>query len=126
MKANDYQAEFNRRTAQGLKPLVVQAGGTGGNSRYASLLVRDEALVARHWSVTGEPFASYTEMDAMVQGFMVAHAIRAMSIAVARNGVLVARRGYTWAEPGYPVTQPDALFRVASVSKIFTCAPLIA
>jgi CubicO group peptidase (beta-lactamase class C family) len=31
-------------------------------------------------------------------------------------------RGYTWAEPWFPITQPTALFRQASVSKLFTSA----
>ena len=28
---------------------------------------------------------------------------------------LVYAKGYTWAEPGYPRTQPETLFRIASV-----------
>ena len=55
---------------------------------------------------------------------MKAHAIRAMSVAIAREGSLIANRGYTWAEPNYPITQPNILFRVASISKIFTCAAI--
>ena len=49
---------------------------------------------------------------------------RAMSIAIARAGLLTGYRGYTWAEPGYPITQPDTRFRIASVSKLFTCAAI--
>ena len=37
---------------------------------------------------------------------------------------MIGTRGYTWAMPDYPITQPDTLFRVASVSKIFTCAAI--
>ena len=37
---------------------------------------------------------------------------------------MTATRGYTWAMPDYPITRPDTLFRVASVSKIFTCAAI--
>ena len=55
---------------------------------------------------------------------MKAHAIRAMSVAIAREETLIANRGYTWAEPNYPITQPDTLFRVASVSRLFTCAAI--
>ena len=47
-----------------------------------------------------------------------------MSVVVARAGVVVVKRGYTWAEPNYPITQPGTLFRVASLSKIFTCAAI--
>ncbi|PYR78777.1 MAG: hypothetical protein DMF86_05075 [Acidobacteria bacterium] len=122
LAAAAYQAEFDLRKGQGLEPLVVQAGGAGNDARYASLFVRNEVPIARRWTMTGRSFPGSGELDAIVGGFMVAHAIRAMSVAVARAGVVVANRGYTWAEPDYPTTQPDTLFRVASVTKIFTCA----
>lgn len=83
-----------------------------------------ESLLVRHWTVTGDSFIGSIEIDALVAKFMKAHAIRAMSVAISREGTLIANRGYTWAEPNYPITQPDTLFRVASVSKIFTCAAI--
>jgi CubicO group peptidase (beta-lactamase class C family) len=64
------------------------------------------------------------ELDAVISRFMKAHDIRAMSVAVAHDGTLTGNRGYTWAAPNYPITQPHTLFRVASVSKIFTCAAI--
>jgi hypothetical protein len=124
LTASQYQSEFDTRNAEGLEPLVVQAGGIGNSTRYASVFVANETPIARQWRVTGSSFPGASELDATVRDFMTAHAIRAMSMAVARNGKLVANRGYTWAEPSYPVTQPDTLFRVASVSKIFTCAAI--
>jgi CubicO group peptidase (beta-lactamase class C family) len=124
LTAADYQAEFDLRSAQGLTPLVVQAGGAGDDARYASVFVREETPIARRFWVTGTSFNGFGELDDIVRSFMNAHAIRAMSVAVARAGVMVAKRGYTWAEPGYPITQPGTLFRVASVSKIFTCAAI--
>lgn len=124
LTAADYQAEFDLRSGQGLTPLVVQAGGTGDDARYASVFVRDDAPIERHFSATGAPFDGSGDLDDIVRTFMSEHAIRAMSIAVARGGLMVAKRGYTWAEPGYPITQPGTLFRVASVSKIFTCAAI--
>lgn len=117
-----YQAEFDTRVAAGLWPLVVQATGTGGDTRYASLFVRNDEPLPRHWQVTGAPFTGAADLDFTVQRIMRAHAIRAGSVAVARNGMVVANRGYTWAEGGYPVTQPTTRFRIASVSKIFTAA----
>jgi len=81
-----------------------------------------ESLLARQWTVTGQPFLGSGEIDAAVMRFMKAHAIRALSVAIASEGTLSGNRGYTWAEPTYPVTQPDTLFRMASVSKVFTCA----
>jgi CubicO group peptidase (beta-lactamase class C family) len=122
--ADGYQAEFDLRTRQGLEPLVVQAGGAGADARYATVFVRTDVPLARQWTVTGPAFDGAATLDAIVRGFMNAHAVRAMSIAVARRGAVVAKRGYTWAEAGYPITQPDTLFRVASVTKIFTCAAI--
>ncbi len=122
--ANQYQAEFDQQVAAGLWPLVVQASGAGGGTRYASLFVGDDTPLAKRWAVTGAGFPGDADLDDTVRGIMQAHSIRAGSVAVARNGTLVANRGYTWAEDGYAVTQPDTLFRQASVSKLFASAAL--
>ena len=74
--------------------------------------------------MTGEAFVGSLEIDRVAMRFMKAHSIRAMSIAIAREGVLTGNRGYTWAEPEYPITQPDTRFRIASVAKLFTCAAI--
>jgi CubicO group peptidase (beta-lactamase class C family) len=83
-----------------------------------------ESLSARSWTVTGDTFLGAFAIDRAIKRFMFDHDIRALSIAVARGGEVTARRGYTWAMPDYPITQPDTLFRVASVSKLFTCAAI--
>ena len=57
-----------------------------------------------------------------MQRLLQRYAVRAGSLAVARQGKLLFARGYTWAEPDYPVTQADSPFRLASVSKAFTAA----
>ncbi len=48
------------------------------------------------------------------------------ALAVARNGRLIFARGYGWAdvEAGQAV-QPDSLFRIASVSKVFTAVAIL-
>jgi CubicO group peptidase (beta-lactamase class C family) len=50
--------------------------------------------------------------------------VRSGALAVGRNGALQLSHGYTWAENDYPTTQPDSLFRLASVSKAFACAAI--
>ncbi len=124
MTAGQYQAEFDVRVAAGAMPIMVQAGGVGGNTRYASLFAQGDAPFPRIWSVTGRWVRGVADLDAAVRGFMTAHGIRAGAVAVGRGGKVDLARGYTWAEAGYPVTLPGALFRVASVSKIFTVACL--
>ena len=122
LDGTQYQAEFDQEVAAGLWPLLLQATGEGGDTRYASLFVRGDAPLAKRWTVTGAGFDGADDLDETVRGIMRASSIRAGSVAVARNGALVANRGYTWAEDGYAVTEPDTLFRLASVSKIFASA----
>jgi CubicO group peptidase (beta-lactamase class C family) len=78
----------------------------------------------RRFTVTGDAFIGSIEIDALVSRFMKLYDIRAMSVAIAREGTLIGNRGYTWAQPNYPITRPDTVFRIASVSKIFTCAAI--
>jgi hypothetical protein len=122
MTAQDYQHEFDVRTSQGLEPLIVQAGGAGPNTRYASLFVKDDHPQVRHWTVSGASFAGMADFDSAIRQFMSVHAIRALSFAVARKGVLLAQRAFTWAEDTYPITRPQTVMRMASVTKILTCA----
>jgi CubicO group peptidase (beta-lactamase class C family) len=120
----DYQTEFNVRLAAGAMPIMVQAGGAKNSMRYASIFAHNDKPLHRQWTVTGCPFVGSNNVDTAVRSFMTAHAIRAGSVAIARNGNVVASRGYTWAEENYPITQPTTLFRIASLSKIFTAAAI--
>lgn len=81
-----------------------------------------ESLRIRRWTVTGNTFIGALAIDRAIKPFMFDHDIRALSFALAKGGTVIGARGYTWAMPDYAITQPDTLFRVASVSKIFTCA----
>jgi len=76
------------------------------------------------WTLTGDAFIGALAIDRAIKRFMVEHDIRAASAAIARDGAVIGSRGYTWALPDYPITRPATLFRVASVSKIFTCAAI--
>jgi CubicO group peptidase (beta-lactamase class C family) len=83
-----------------------------------------ESLMIRRWTVTGNTFLGALVIDRAIKRFMFEHDIRASSVAIARSGVVIGTRGYTWAMPDYSITQPGTLFRVASVSKTFTCAAI--
>jgi CubicO group peptidase (beta-lactamase class C family) len=80
--------------------------------------------VSRQWTVQGTPVAKLAALDQAMQSFMQDTGTRAGSLAVAKDGHLLFAHGYTWADPGYAVTQPDSLFRLASVSKAFTAAAI--
>ena len=80
------------------------------------------AAPSRRWTITGARVEEFDSLDAVMQRLLQRYAVRAGSLAVARQRKLLFARGYTWAEPDYPVTQADSPFRLASVSKAFTAA----
>jgi CubicO group peptidase (beta-lactamase class C family) len=125
ISAQEYQAEFDRQLGHGRRPIVVAAGGSGDAARYAAVFAGQEDAVSREWSVTVDeqgPDALAAQLDAAMADTMGRFGVRSAALAVAKAGVVLVSRGYTWAEPGFPVTQPWALFRQASVSKLFTSA----
>jgi CubicO group peptidase (beta-lactamase class C family) len=128
LTAEEYQAEFDARVDAGLMPLRVQAGGSGADTRYASLFAQTRSPQSRQWTAVGSAILSacseFPQLDDRVQTFMVQQGIRAGAVAIVRQGELRACRGYTWAEPTYPITQPNSLFRIASLSKLFTTAAI--
>jgi CubicO group peptidase (beta-lactamase class C family) len=124
LTAEEYQVEFDARVAAGLMPLWVQAGGSGADTRYASFFAETRSPQPRQWTAVGNTTGEFPQLDDRVQTFMMQQGIRAGSVAIARHGELLASRGYTWAESTYPITQPDSLFRIASLSKLFTTAAI--
>ncbi len=86
------------------------------------LLPRSVLAAPRRWTITGTRVEEFDSLDAAMQRLLQRYAVRAGSLAVARQRKLLFARGYTWAEPDYPVTQADSPFRLASVSKAFTAA----
>ncbi|HEY3281507.1 MAG TPA: serine hydrolase [Armatimonadota bacterium] len=118
--SDQYQAELDTLKTQGFYPLHVQGGGSGSDTRYAALFVRQEEPVAWQWNVTGQAAPGLSAFDDWAKALMQGSNVRAASLAIARNGRLVFAHAYTWAEPGYPITQPDSLFRIASCSKPLT------
>ena len=123
--AQEYQSEFDRQAQQGHRPIVVAAGGSGNDAGYAAVFAAGEVATPRQWTVTvgtNSVPSLAAELDDALADTMRRFGVRAAAIAVARAGRVRISRGYTWAEPGYPVTQPSAVFRQASVSKLFTAA----
>ena len=77
-------------------------------------------------ATTGCDVPGMASFDRIVPALMQKHGIPGGAVAVARNGRLVFARGYGTADvaTGEPV-RPDALFRIASVSKPITAAALL-
>ena len=115
----EYQTLFNQQTAAGAYPIMVQGGGTTSHPIYTAVFAKQDIPDARKWTVTGTSPAALAPVDAAVEAFMQANAVRAAQVAIAKNGVMKASRGYAWAEPAYRVPQPSDRFLLASNSKMF-------
>jgi hypothetical protein len=100
---SDYQTEFNKWTAQGYFPLVVQAGGTNASSaRFAALFVKSEHTIAKAFLANG-PVAN-AQIDAVMQQTMQQYPLaRHASLAIVHGKKLVYARGYTLAEAVGPL-----------------------
>ncbi len=108
---------------QGLHPISLQAdGANAASARFATILVRDDAVLPCRWTATG-PVAN-AEIDGVMKAVMTRSRIRQASLAIVKGARLVYARGYTYAEEDWPVTQPTTCFRLASVSKTVTTLAL--
>jgi CubicO group peptidase (beta-lactamase class C family) len=118
-----YQAAFDQYVAEGYYPISVQGGGSTASPVFAAIFAQ-QGIIARHWSMTGNPVPSLAKFDKEMEAFMMANGVHSGALAILHNGKLEFSRAYTWGEPGYPVTQTSNLFRLASCSKAFTCAAI--
>ncbi len=81
------------------------------------------AVSAQCRPVTGCERPEFAPVDQAVLDVMCANAIPGATLAIAYDGVVVYERGYGWSDQfGTTPMQPDALLRLASVSKPLTVA----
>ena len=124
LTAATYQQAFDQFAAKGELPLDVHGGGSGSDARYAAVFAHQVETNPRVWRVTGNAGPHDAALDAIFKTFMQKWGIRAGTLAVAKSNAVKLARAYTWAESGYAVAQPGSEFRLASVSKAFTCAAI--
>jgi CubicO group peptidase (beta-lactamase class C family) len=90
--------------------------------------VRDSVRVRVYddFPFTGAAVPAMTSFDQTIRGFMAKLSIPGGAVAVMRDGKLIYARGFGYAdvENKTPV-QPDALFRIASVSKTITATAIM-
>lgn len=102
----------------GFMPVCLQAGGSGGDIRYAVILALQNQPLTRQFTVAAPTYVQ--SIDDAARGMLESSKIRGMSIAVVDGTRLVYTAGYTLAEPGYPAVLPTTMFRMASCSKVIT------
>jgi len=75
--------------------------------------------------VTGKKVPGYEPVDQAMQEFMTRIGAQAGAVAISKDGQLLFSHGYGWSDKAKSKpTQPDALFRIASVSKPITAAAI--
>lgn len=118
MTAEGYQNEFNSWTDKGYFPLSVQGGGSGADTRYTALFVKQELPIPQTFTPVG-PTAN-AAIDQVIQTAMRDSPVFNASLAIVHGKKLVYARAYSYGEPDWPVCQPTSRFRIASVSKFVT------
>ena len=104
----------------GLTGLIGLAACAGGEATT-------DPTVADSIPVTGPASQGMASYDQTITALMRQYHIPGGAVAVVRDGKLVFAHGYGWADVENAVeTEPDALFRVASLSKPITAAAVLA
>ncbi|HSL71296.1 MAG TPA: serine hydrolase domain-containing protein, partial [Longimicrobiales bacterium] len=76
--------------------------------------------------ITGQAVAGMESFDRIIRDLMRQHGIPGGAVAVVREGRLIYARGYGYADvEAKDTVQPDALFRIASVSKPITAVAIL-
>ncbi len=84
------------------------------------------SLIAAEIPISGDAEPHLAAFDRFMLAFMKEHEVPGAALAIARNGRIVYARGFGYAdvEKHEPV-EPNALFRIASISKPFTAAAIV-
>jgi N-acyl-D-amino-acid deacylase len=91
-----------------------------------ALILFVSAAVAEDVPVTGTPRPELAAVDAWMEKFLAEHQIPGAALAIVKDGHVVYSRGFGYAdrEAMQPV-HPEALFRIASVSKPITAVAIL-
>lgn len=118
MTRTEFDQTHHQFVQQGYVIQSIDAHGTGASRLYDASW--DRRAGPDVFTRTGPTDASLTSFDATIEAHMRARGITRGALAVMRDGRLVHSRGYTLAPAGTPATKPNAMFRIASLSKPVT------
>ncbi|RTE73507.1 hypothetical protein BHE90_012074 [Fusarium euwallaceae] len=126
----ELKEKIETESAKGLYPIDIQGGGSGSNERFTVVFAERTSPKSRQWNVRGEITgfednkAAEKELDSIMRRFMEKNGVRQAQFAVALEGKTIAERSYTWAEDDRAIVEPDDIFLLASVSKMFLHASI--
>ncbi|MBA4031464.1 MAG: D-aminoacylase [Planctomyces sp.] len=91
--------------------------------RCRSLRAHQEASMA---PISGEAVPGFEAIDGLMASFIAKHRVPGAALAVCNNGMVVYSRGFGYADIDNKIpVEPEALFRVASLSKPFTSVAIL-
>ncbi|WQF80806.1 Putative beta-lactamase/transpeptidase [Colletotrichum destructivum] len=124
LTADELDAEIKLRQQGRLRPIHIDGAGTGKDTRFTVIFAETDVPEARKWTVTGkEGEQAMTErLDSIMQAWMKKNGVRQAQFAAAVKGEIILERSYTWAESNRAIVEPDDIFFVVSLSKMFTHA----
>lgn len=110
----------------GLAGLVSCGGGAAGDMSTEPPDTTTGPGATDSIPVTGPVSPGMESYDQIIRGLMLQYHIPGGAVAVVRDGKLVFAHGYGWADVEHEVkAEPDALFRVASLSKPITAVAIL-
>ena len=122
MSSSQYQAEFDARLAQGYELIQVDGYELGTVDRYTAAWSKP-AQAFSDLPTSGNSIPQLATVTATVKQFMIERQIPSGSIAISKDGQLLAEIGLGWSDRERTQTiEPDAMFRLASVTKPMTDA----
>ncbi len=111
------------------EPRETRVGRMGvhwvGPILLATFLCASQSQADQPRPTTGKHDWAFQGIDRAVEGFMDLIDCRAATLAISRDGELLHSRGFGWSDEGKRnAVSPDALMRIASVSKPITAAAI--
>ena len=131
MTSAQYQATFNEQTANGLYPIIVQAGGSGSDAMYAAIFAASDIPNPKQFSIDGgsvNPIpvipSSTADIHNIMRTFMANNTVRNAQLSVYKGGTAILEDAYDLTEHGNRATSISDQFFLAGLSEIFVAAAI--
>ncbi|WP_372897436.1 serine hydrolase [Stieleria sp.] len=122
LSSSQYQSEFDALLAQGYELRQVDGYTVGGIDRYVASWTKP-AQAFTELPISGTMLPQLSALTETVEQFMIERQIPAGSIAISKDGQLLGEIGLGWSDHDQTdAIDPDAMFRLASVTKPMTDA----
>lgn len=132
LPASDFRDKKKQYGQDGYELIIEQAILNGRQRRWLGVWVQRTTPPSRlelppgPLPVTGELGAALEPLNTLVLDLLAKEQIPGATLAVLDKGQLVYERGFGWADPDSgQVMSPDALMRIASISKPLTAAAIL-